>query len=193
MNRAILAASAVLALAAGALYAQSPQKPTRSFLGVCEQDSYKLCPSNQHISLCLIDHESELSPACQNMVAGWSKKSAEAPKSWLGACSPDAEKLCAGQASISRCLLDHRKELSPACGKMVNGWNQKEGQTSQPAAPHAPAHSTWLGACSADAERVCPGKHSVSLCMAEHKQELSPECRRFIDGNQSKPKPKNSK
>jgi hypothetical protein len=193
MNRSISAA-AVLVAAAGIVFAQSPQKSGRSFLGVCELESYRLCPGSKSISLCLIDHEEELSPACRAVVEGWSKKSAHGPSSWLGACSPDADKLCGGQPSVSRCLLEHRKEVSPACGQMVDHWTKKEGQASlQPTAP-APAHSsTWLGACSADAARVCPGKHSISLCMAEHKSELSPDCRRFIDGNKSKPKPKSSK
>jgi hypothetical protein len=195
MKRMIAAASAGLVLAAGVVFAQSPQKSGRSFLGVCEQESYRLCPGNKSISLCLIDHEEQLSPACRAVVEGWSKKSATGPSSWLGACSPDADRLCGGQPSVSRCLNEHRKEVSPACGQMVDHWSKKEGQaSSQPAAPHAPAHSsTWLGVCSADAERVCHGKHSISLCMAEHKQELSPDCRRFIDGNKPKSKPKNSK
>jgi hypothetical protein len=170
----LVAAFFIASLTVQTLWAQD--KPAPAWPGPCKDDVEKLCADKRSKSLCLIDHESELSPGCATMVQGWSKKGAESKSSWLGSCSGDAERLCPGQKSISLCLIDHEDKLSPDCGKLVASWDKKQGQSPK----------AWMGACSSDAQRLCAGKQSINLCMMEHKDQWSPACRRSIDANQKK-------
>lgn len=143
---------------------------------VCDADAQKLCHDKKPLSPCLIEHKDELSAHCKALFEKKPAPAAKPASSWLGACSDDAEKLCAGKRSISRCLIDHEDKLSAACGSLVASWNKQSAKSP----------SSWAEACSADAARLCAGKHSISLCMMEHKEEWSAGCKHSMTAAQPK-------
>jgi len=68
-----------------------------------------------------------LTPGCAAPVASWDKKTAKSPSAWLGACSSDAERLCAGKRSVNLCMMEHKKEWSAACREAQHTAPEKRG------------------------------------------------------------------
>jgi phage host-nuclease inhibitor protein Gam len=85
----------------------------------CKPDVEKFCkeikPGDGRIAACLKSHDSELAPACHQIVDKVESAIHEAHE----ACKSDAEKLCQGiepgGGRIRACLKSHEAELSEAC------------------------------------------------------------------------------
>ena len=102
---------------AGALWLQ-PAPASAHGMSPCRDDVKRLCGEDKYsragIAACLEQHNSDLSPACQEHVAA---KMARREK-FRQACGADADKLCPnadpGRKTIW-CLSDHDSDLSPTC------------------------------------------------------------------------------
>ena len=92
----------------------------------CMEDAQKLCqgiqPGGGRIAACLKSHQSDLSAACKEKIAGFreeAKEHREEAHEAMAACKDDAQKLCArvkpGKGRMIRCLKQHQSELSPGC------------------------------------------------------------------------------
>ena len=85
----------------------------------CKPDVEKFCqgikPGDGRIAACLKSHDSELAPACRQIVDKVESAIHEAHE----ACKPDVEKFCQGVqpggGRIRVCLKSHEAELSEAC------------------------------------------------------------------------------
>ena len=97
--------------------------------GPCAEDTKKFCPGMQpgggRIARCMKQHESELSPACQENI----KKAEQRLKEFSDECKADAEKFCKGirpgGGRILACLKSHQSELAPACAAEFNKAGKK--------------------------------------------------------------------
>lgn len=97
----------------------------------CKPDVEKLCqgiaPGAGRIAACLKSHDSELAPACRQIVDKMEGAAREAHR----ACKPDVEKFCQGVqpggGRIVACLKQHEAELSESC-KAVFARKEKAGK-----------------------------------------------------------------
>jgi hypothetical protein len=155
-----------LAIVVGLLAMPAAQAQDKDMRGACRADVQKLCkdiqPGGGRVATCLKQHESELSPGCQQRMA----EAREKGKEFAEACKADAGTVCKGvqpgQGRILRCLAENKDKLSSACRAEID-----KGESNHP--------------CMADAERLCkgvqPGGGRMMECMKQHEAELSPECK----------------
>src|SRR5215469_7903770 len=106
-------------LAAGASAASAsdvPQDVADSMMRSCRVDYHRICPDvvpgSGRASMCLLDHETELSPACLQAV-----KTAHA----IDVCSPDYRRYCDGAKGMQamECLAGQMTALQPECRRIV--------------------------------------------------------------------------
>lgn len=97
------------------------EPPSVSGLGACSGDAARLCAGQRSISLCLVEREKELSPACATTVQGWSKQGVKHDSSWIALCSKDAAKVCPGKGPVDLCLMEHKDALSAGCRNYIAG------------------------------------------------------------------------
>jgi hypothetical protein len=108
---ALLAAGAPAALASDV-----PQSVADSMMKSCRADYHRICsdvvPGSGRASRCLLDHETELSPACLQAV-----KTAHA----IEVCSPDYRNYCDGRdgSQAMQCLAGRMGALQPECRRIV--------------------------------------------------------------------------
>jgi hypothetical protein len=107
------------ALAAGAPAARAgdvPQSVADSMMTSCRADYHRICPDvvpgSGRASMCLLDHQTELSPACLRAV-----KTAHA----IEVCSPDYRRYCDGAdgSPAMECLAGRMGALQPECRRIV--------------------------------------------------------------------------
>jgi hypothetical protein len=107
------------ALAAGAPAAWAgdvPQSVADSMMKSCRADYHRICPDvvpgSGRAAMCLLDHETELSPACLQAV-----KTAHA----IEVCSPDYRRYCEGSSGSQamECLAGQMGALQPECRRIV--------------------------------------------------------------------------
>ena len=87
--------------------------------GACRADIEKFCkdvkPGHGQIAQCMKQHETELSPACEEHINAGKEKA----RDFVKACKPDVEKFCKdvtpGKGKIYRCLKSNEAQLSPEC------------------------------------------------------------------------------
>lgn len=85
----------------------------------CLEDAKKLCPNangnKKEIMKCLKEHQSELSPECQERAG----KAKERVKELKENCADDVKKFCAdikpGNGAVLRCLKSHEDKISEKC------------------------------------------------------------------------------
>jgi hypothetical protein len=90
-------------------------------------------------------------------------------------CLDDIKRLCGdvkpGQGRIQACLEEHKNEISPEC----------KAKVSQAAEDVRDKLVEVQKACSGDVDRFCKGvavgEGRILKCLAEHKDELSQECK----------------
>jgi hypothetical protein len=106
-------------LAAGASEASAgdvPQDVADSMMRSCRADYHRICPDvvpgSGRASMCLLDHETELSAACLQAV-----KTAHA----IEVCSPDYRRYCEGAKGLQamECLAGRMEALQPECRRIV--------------------------------------------------------------------------
>lgn len=116
MKKAVVLAGVVLILAAPS-FAQSHHGKGGD--GPCKADIEKFCKDvpkgGGAVMKCLKEHQSELSPACQEK----GKEMKEHFKEVKKACKDDVKKLCpgvkAGHGAIMKCLKENEDKVSPGC------------------------------------------------------------------------------
>lgn len=160
-----------LAIIVGLLTVFAAQAEEKEMRGACRADVQKLCkgiqPGGGRLAVCLKQHESELSPGCQERIA----EAKQEIKEFAEACKADAETVCKGvqpgQGRVLRCLAENKEKLSSGCRAEI-----AEGESRHP--------------CMKDMERLCkgvqPGGGRMMECMKQHEAELSPECKAHHDG-----------
>lgn len=87
--------------------------------GPCRDDIQKFCkdiePGGGRYRVCLEQHASDLSPACQEHLKNVKGRMA----AWRQACESDVKKFCSsitpGRGSIAKCLRQHESDLSQTC------------------------------------------------------------------------------
>ncbi len=164
----------------------------------CQPDVERLCagvePGGGRLIKCLEEHWDEVSEDCKATKKGEGAKG-EGGKGGTGgdkgreACMADKERLCAGAEHPGKCLEEHLDELSPECLAMKRGmkkeWSEKKGGVKE--------GGKGYEACLADKERLCQGADHPGMCLEEHMDELSPECRAMkqgMKGERKEPKEK---
>jgi hypothetical protein len=155
-----------LSIIVGLLTMSTAQAQDKEMRGACRADMQKLCkgiqPGGGRLAMCLKQHESELSPGCQQRIA----EAKEEGKEFAEACKADAGTVCKGvqpgQGRVMRCLAENKDKLSSGCRAEI-----AKGESRHP--------------CMKDAERLCkgiqPGGGRMMECMKQHEAELSPECK----------------
>jgi len=119
--RAALLAIACTTFVAGSALAQEKGKGRDN---ACVPDAKKLCqgvrPGGGRVNKCLTDHESELSPACRDLLAQAKARYEE----FVKACKADGEKYCKGikpgGGRILSCLKGRESDLTPECKAEFN-------------------------------------------------------------------------
>ena len=100
------------------------------------------------------------------------------------ACGADVERLCPGSPKPGECLHEHWDEVSPGCKEfkenMRRQWQAKHGDGGKKTDKRA--YEGMRQACGADVDKFCAGATMPGVCLHEHWDELSPECRRFKEG-----------
>jgi hypothetical protein len=121
-------------------------------------------------------------------------------------CGADAEKLCGGAYS-AHCLQSRENSLSSACRTLLREKQAVAIPPGSQAATPASARATVpagppvpeklppplpevprdTGPCARDVQRLCPGTagEPIGLCIKNHFDELSPECRHRVRQRQS--------
>ncbi|HTQ73417.1 MAG TPA: cysteine rich repeat-containing protein [Burkholderiales bacterium] len=125
--RIAVASMAVMLFAAG--FAGGAFAQAAKGQGPCAEDAKKFCagmqPGGGRIARCMKQHESDLSPACQDAI----KKAEQRLKEFSDECKADAEKFCKGirpgGGRILACLKSHQSELAPACAAEFNRAGKK--------------------------------------------------------------------
>jgi hypothetical protein len=91
-------------------------------------------PGGGRILDCLNSHQKDLSITCSRKLEESKQKIMEAQQ----ACTGDMEKFCKnvqpGQGRILSCLMEHARELSPACSQIIakaTGNVQEKPQSGQ--------------------------------------------------------------
>lgn len=86
--------------------------------GPCKADVEKFCGTvtgRKEKKMCLMSHQSQLSPACQEKIEKMKARRAALQKD----CSADAQKFCASAGddfwAQKKCLKGHENEVSAAC------------------------------------------------------------------------------
>jgi hypothetical protein len=106
-------------LVAGASAASAGDVPSEvadNMMRSCRADYHRICPDvvpgAGRASLCLLDHEAELSPACLEAV-----KTAHA----IEVCTPDYRRYCEGAKGLQamECLASRMEALKPECRRIV--------------------------------------------------------------------------
>lgn len=106
-------------LLAGATVASAgdvPPEVADSMMRSCRADYHRICPDvvpgAGRASMCLLDHETELSPACLEAV-----KTAHA----IEVCTPDYRRYCDGAKGMQamECLGGRMEALQPECRRIV--------------------------------------------------------------------------
>ena len=89
-------------------------------------------------------------------------------------CAKDIGKFCKdiqGQTHISECLKQHESELSPECKSKVEQQEKRLGKV--------------MMSCQTDADKFCkdvqPGGGQIVMCLKEHEEEVSQECKTTLD------------
>jgi hypothetical protein len=104
--------------------------------GPCRDDIQKFCAGVQRgggrFRDCLLQHEAELTPACQQHLQQMKAR----VSAWRQACEGDAQKFCNGVApgrgGIVKCLREHQNDLTQACKDQL-------AQGRGPRGPRGPA------------------------------------------------------
>jgi hypothetical protein len=104
--------------------------------GPCREDIQKFCagvqPGGGAFRDCLKQHETELSPACQQHLQQMKSRMA----AWRQACEGDVQKLCSGVApgrgGIVRCLRQHENDLSQTCKDQLAQHPPRRGPAAAP-------------------------------------------------------------
>ncbi|UCE85910.1 MAG: hypothetical protein JSU66_16550 [Deltaproteobacteria bacterium] len=117
---ALCAAALALGMSAAALAEDAPAVAGEAAGDVCAVDAARLCEDAKDDStrtLCLKQHERELSEACRSRTRGaWNG-------AFAAACEADAKLRCAnapgGGLALIGCLANHRDELSEPCGSYL--------------------------------------------------------------------------
>jgi len=111
-------AIAVAALVLGAALAA----PAQMAAGPCTTDVQALCPHAGRGGArfrCLLDHESELSPACRDHLKQRQAQRSARRAQVRAACREEIDRWCAiatpGEGGMLGCLRRKADELSPAC------------------------------------------------------------------------------
>ena len=93
-------------------------------------------------------------------------------------CLAETQRLCplVPVGLVQACLQAHRSELSAECRKRVGQVNADIDRLNRD--------------CRSDANRLCPGPQTSAgqraACLAEHRDELSPTCRKAFDAVSTK-------
>ncbi len=145
--------------------------------GACRDDIKKFCagvlPGGGRLAWCLHQHRGELSADCRQQAAEDLAKLLEVS----AACFEDAKTLCAevvpGGGRIAACLLQHSAEIKDEkCKHEV-----EEAKTG--------LQSLIPGVCAKDAKKFCsgikPGEGRIKDCLASHKGERAPACRKKVE------------
>jgi hypothetical protein len=91
-------------------------------------------------------------------------------------CKADVKKFCKGikpgEGRISKCLLDHKADVAPACIAKIEKADE--------------AFKDWKLKCGPDVRKFCkdvkPGAGRVLACLVGQKSNLAAECRGKVDG-----------
>jgi hypothetical protein len=108
-------------------------------------------------------------------------------------CFPDVAKFCLrereeGRLAVLECMKEHLSELAPDCKEIV-GRLPTDPAAPMPPMPHGrfgDDHHEEFIACMPDARKYCgksmeQGLSAVRVCMKEHWNELSQQCRDTIE------------
>lgn len=177
MTKTALAAAAAALAAALAVPTSALAQDMSSMMGggnSCMMEQLqKLCgqPGSADFGSCAHAHAQEAAMACQGAQTHSKayRKTAKQLKT-KSPCMGEAEKYCPGKypgtKAYSACMKAHESQLSPACV----AFGKKR-------AHEGPAK---MGACGADAEKLCPedgpGSPKFMGCMMDHYADLSPAC-----------------
>jgi hypothetical protein len=107
----------LIAGASAAWAGDVPQDVADSMMRSCRADYHRICPDvvpgASRATLCLLDHQTELSPACLEAV-----KTAHA----IEVCSPDYRRYCDGAKGMQamECLAGRMEALQPDCRRIVS-------------------------------------------------------------------------
>jgi len=105
-----------------------------------------------------------------------------------GACKDDVKRLCGGVkrggGAVSRCLNEHRNQLSKDCAA------QRAKGKAKAKAKGAGKVKPWKEACKDDVDKLCdgvkPGEGRVTACLLGHPKKLSADCRATLDHGQAR-------
>jgi len=106
----------LMAGASAAWAGDVPPEVADSMMRSCRADYHRICPDvvpgAGRASMCLLDHETELSPVCLEAV-----KTAHA----IEVCSPDYRRYCEGAKGMQamECLAGRMDALQPECRRIV--------------------------------------------------------------------------
>ena len=109
------------------------------------------------------------------------------------ACQAEVATLCKGVqpggGRIYVCLRDHSDKLSPECKKELDA-KVSAHRSRQATAAAGGGAKPASGPCLADIEKLCKGVPAgggrIMECLAQHKSEISDECKMMMDSRQKK-------
>ena len=98
-------------------------------------------------------------------------------------CKADYKRLCGnvkpGQGRLQACLKQHKDEISPECKAFLETKKEEIQSKMEQAMEQVPE------SCKADYKRLCgnvkPGQGRLQACLKQHKDEVSPECKAFLE------------
>jgi len=108
---------------------------------------------------------------------------------WRAHCGDDVDRLCPKTRDPGACIHAHWDDLSEGCRSFKAGMRKKgsgeeedgskggEGKGKGEGKQGGPGD--WKTSCGADVERFCPGSPNPGMCLHEHWEEISSECRAF--------------
>jgi len=178
------------------------------FRAACGEDVQRFClavqPGGGRVVQCLLSHTSELSAACENVIAAADRGGAKI----RAVCNQDLQRFCVGVqpggGRLAQWLSAHTGELSIACGNMIASIQARRGTpnasaqnpATQPAAPVTVgqprvAIGTFLRAsCGPDVQRLCAGarrESEVLKCLGSRRMELSATCGMYFQNLDARP------
>jgi hypothetical protein len=165
------------------------------FRAACGEDVERFCigiqPGGGRLVQCLSSHTSELSAACENIIAAAGRGGGK----FRAACGEDLQRFCVdmqpGGGRLFQCLSSHTSELSAACGNMIAARQARAGTSNpsaqspvtQSAAPvtisNAAMGSILRASCGPDVQRLCTGarrESEILKCLDSKHTELSTTC-----------------